>query len=55
MNGAGAALGNAAAIFRAGQSDLLAYDPQERRVWFSIDLMNSSIDRQTDHLVPPDF
>jgi hypothetical protein len=55
MNGTSAALGNAAAVFRPGQADLLTDDPQKRRVWFSIDLMNGSIDRQADHLVPPDF
>ena len=46
MNGACAALTDAAAEFRAGQPDLIADHPQERRLWIRIDAMSCAVDDQ---------
>src|SRR6185503_11676518 len=44
VNRAGATLGNAAAVFRPGQPDLLAYGPQQRRAGLDVHLVVSSVD-----------
>src|SRR5262245_53516510 len=41
---AGAALRDAAAVFRSGEADLLAYDPQERRIGFYLDITRPAVD-----------
>ena len=51
VDGAGAALGDAAAILRAGQADSLANHPEQRRIRFDVNLMRFSIDAETDHAV----
>src|SRR5262249_51730563 len=53
MNCAGAALGDAAAILGAGQTNLLANDPQQRSVWVRFDGMGLSVDDQPSHSPPP--
>src|SRR5262249_54268717 len=52
VHGAGAALGDAAAIFRAGEADLLADDPQERRVGLCLHVTYTSIDIELCHEHP---
>ena len=49
MHGAGAALGNAATVFGAGQPELLAYHPQQRRVWLRLKVSDFAIDVQFCH------
>src|SRR5882724_246447 len=49
MDGAGPALGDAAAIFGAGQSDRVAQHPKQRGVGVDVDLMSSSIDGDFSH------
>ena len=44
MDRAGAALRDAAAIFRAGETDLLADHPEQRRRRVDVDIMRLSID-----------
>src|SRR5262249_52365474 len=46
---AGAALRDAAAVLGAGHSDRVADDPQERRIWFDVDLVRLAVDRQCYH------
>jgi hypothetical protein len=43
MHCAGAAGGNAAAIFRAGEPDFIAQHPQQRRVVFDIEPMGRPV------------
>jgi hypothetical protein len=50
MDGAGAALGDAAAILGAGQPDRVAQHPQQRGVGVDIDLMSPSIHAEISHL-----
>src|SRR5262249_35050416 len=50
MDGAGAALGDAAAILGAGQPDRVAQHPQQRGVGIDIDLMSLSIHAEISHL-----
>jgi len=49
-SGTGAALGDAAAILGAGQSDRVAQHPQQRGVGVDIDLMGLSIHAEISHL-----
>ena len=51
MDRAGAALGDAAAVFGAGQPERVAQDPKQRGVGIDIDLVRLSVDRETRH--PP--
>src|SRR5262249_10786402 len=53
MDGAGAALGDAAAILGTGQSDRVAQHPQQRGVGIDIDLMGLSIHAEISHAPPP--
>jgi hypothetical protein len=50
MDGAGAALGDAAAVFGAGQSDRVAQHPQQRRVGIDIHLMRLTIHVEISHV-----
>src|SRR5262249_47724352 len=50
MDGAGAALGDAAAVLGAGQPDRVAQHPQQRRVGVDIDLMGLSIHVEISHV-----
>src|SRR5215471_21701126 len=50
MHGAGAALGDAAAVFGAGQSDRVAQHPQQRRVGIDIHLVRLSIHVEISHV-----
>ena len=49
MHSAGAALGDAAAEFRAGQSDFVADDPKQRRLRLDIEPMLFTVDGDSDH------
>ena len=49
MHGAGAAGGNAAAVFRAGEIEMLAQDPQERRVGIDRHLPSLTVDGECSH------
>jgi hypothetical protein len=53
MNRASAALGDPAAILRAGQADMLTNDPKQRSVIFNVDLHHSSVDVKFRHLALP--
>ena len=53
VHGAGAALGDAAAIFGAGQADRVADDPEQRRVGFNVDVVGLSVDGKGNHTVLP--
>ena len=46
MHGAGAALRNAAAVFRAGEADLLPDRPQQRRGRIDVNVVGLAIDGQ---------
>ena len=46
---AGAALGDTAAVFGAGQADLLPDDPQQRRVGLDRNIAHGSVDIQLCH------
>src|SRR6267378_3995055 len=46
---AGAALRDAAAVFGAGQADLLADHPEQRRVGVDVEVMRLPVNGQTDH------
>ena len=52
MHGAGAALRDAAAVLGAGQADLLAHHPQQRRVRLDIDVEGFAIDGEVYHRAP---
>src|SRR5882672_3868848 len=49
MYGARPALGDAAAVFGAGEADLLADHPEQRRIGVDIDLVGLAIDGQSNH------
>src|SRR5262249_52885486 len=51
VDGAGAALRDAAAILGAGQADLLADRPQQRGIRLHVDIMCLSVDSQASHYV----
>src|SRR5262245_24840341 len=53
MHRAGPALGNAAAVTRAGQPDRVAQHPEQRGVGFHIHVIRSSIDGETGHSFLP--
>src|SRR5882672_2802305 len=53
VHGAGAALGNAAAELRSGQSDLLTQDPEKRGIALDIELMRGAVDVDVGHDVLP--
>src|SRR5205823_3339929 len=52
VQGAGAALRDAAAVLRAGEADLLADDPQKRGVGLDLDVADSAIDVELSHERP---
>src|SRR5712672_1030396 len=55
MDSTGAALGDAAAIFRARHSQMIAQHPQQRRRWVGIDALVLPVDRQIVwHLINPE-
>src|SRR3984893_7701126 len=55
MDSAGAALGDAAAIFRARHSQMVAQYPQQRRRWVGVDALVLPVDRQIVwHLINPE-
>jgi hypothetical protein len=53
VKGTGAALGDAAAIFGAGQADVLPNRLQQRRVHVRVDFECLSVNREARHLVFP--
>src|SRR5258705_9960545 len=54
MDSAGAALGDAAAIFRARHSQMVAQHPQQRRRWVGVYALVLPVDRQIVwHLINP--
>src|SRR5215472_10565437 len=53
MHRAGPALGNAAAIARAGQPDRVAQHPEQRGVGLHIHVIRSSVDGETGHSLLP--
>src|SRR5271170_1480670 len=53
MHRAGAAGGDAAAEFGAGELEMLAQHPEQRRVRRGIDFMPLSVDGEDDHRTPP--
>src|SRR6266403_6024540 len=54
MDSAGAALGDAAAIFRARHSQMVTQHPQQRRRWVGVDALVLPVDRQIVwHLINP--
>ena len=54
VNGAGAALCNAATIFGAGQAGVFPDRPQERRIRLDIQFKCFAVDREVCHRVSPD-
>src|SRR5258708_7963617 len=53
VHGAGAALRDTAAVLRAGQTDLLADDPQERRPGLHLHVADLAVDVEFCHERPP--
>src|SRR6185369_1180288 len=53
MHGAGPALRDTAAVFGAGQTDMFANDPQERRVVFDLHVAHFAVDVQFRHVSSP--
>lgn len=53
MNGAGAALGNTATIFGAGEAERIAQCPQQRRASIDLCLIHFSVDVERRHFNPP--
>ena len=53
VNRARAALGDAAAVFRAGETDMLADHPQEWRVTLHLHVVRRPIDVELGHELPP--
>src|ERR1700692_2514592 len=53
MHGTGAALGDAAAVFGAGQTDRVTQHPQQGRVGFGVDVVRLSVDGKANHTVLP--
>src|SRR5499427_9548704 len=52
VHGAGAALGDPAAVFRAGEADLLADDPQERGICLHLHVADGVVDIELCHKLP---
>src|SRR5260370_17046332 len=52
MHGAGAALRDPAAVFGAGEADLLADDPQERGICLHLDVAHAAVDVELRHERP---
>jgi hypothetical protein len=50
MHGAGAALRNAATVFRTGEANGVAQRPEERCIGLKINLMLRPVDCDRDHL-----
>ena len=50
VDGAGAALGDAATVFGTGQPDRLPQHPEQRSVGVDVDLMSRSIDAESSHM-----
>src|SRR5262249_32439830 len=53
VNGAGTALGNTAAVFRAGEANLLPQHPEQRSARVDINVVGLSVDAETSHSQPP--
>src|SRR5690606_16015776 len=53
VNGTGAALGDAAAILRSGEADILPDRPEQGRFGFDIDVIGFSVHVETDHCLAP--
>src|SRR5262249_50446466 len=53
VNGAGTALGNTAAVFRAGKANLLPQHPEQRSTRVDINVVGLSVDAETSHSQPP--
>src|SRR5580704_978500 len=53
VHSAGAALGDAATVFGAGQTDSIADDPEQWRVGFNVDAIRLSVDGKGNHTVLP--
>src|SRR6267142_1654743 len=53
MDGAGAALRDAAAVFRAGETDMLADDPQQRRIGLGLHIHRLAVDIELCHCSVP--
>src|SRR5215510_16539544 len=52
VHGAGAALRDAAAVFRAGEADLLADHPQERGIRLDLHVVDFAVDVEFCHELP---
>src|SRR5271167_539662 len=52
MDGAGAALCNAATVFRAGEADILPDSPEQRRIRLDIDVERFSVNCEVCHRDP---
>src|SRR5262249_7351714 len=52
VHGAGAALGDPAAVFRAGEADLFADDPQERGICLHLHVADTAVDVELCHEFP---
>ena len=53
MNSAGTALGNTAAVFRAGEANLLSQYPEQWSARVDINVVGLSVDAETSHSQPP--
>src|SRR5262249_43917479 len=53
VNGAGTTLGNTAAVFRAGEANLLSQHPEQRSARVDINVVGLSVDAETSHSQPP--
>src|SRR5437016_3942933 len=53
VHGACAALRDAAAVFRSGQSGLLTQRPEERRAWIDFEIRGLSIENKAGHRRAP--
>src|SRR5262249_14229530 len=53
VNGAGTALGNTAAVFRAGEANLLPQHPEQRSARVDINVVGLSVDAEMSHSQPP--
>jgi hypothetical protein len=53
VNRAGAALGDAATVLRAGEADLFPDRPQQWRARVYVDVIAFTVDGETDHSPPP--
>src|SRR5262249_50821884 len=52
---AGAALRDAAAVFRAGEADVLPQRPEEGRIGLDVDVVGLTVDGESWHLLLPYF